>query len=125
MNLRQEHEASSRLIQLKVLAYCADVNILFAFMLCRGGGERGLSWQRQARVEGKEREVEDLQACLHHLFSSGISFPSLTALTACSAGAVPVGALCNKNPNLMRAVTLQVRCYTSMFLCFLCGSLYL
>ncbi|XP_037535396.1 prolyl endopeptidase-like [Nematolebias whitei] len=78
-----------------------------AYCHIRGGGERGLSWQRQARVEGKEREVEDLQACLHHLFSLGISFPSLTALTACSAGAVPVGALCNKNPNLMRAVTLQ------------------
>ncbi|XP_037829557.1 prolyl endopeptidase-like isoform X2 [Kryptolebias marmoratus] len=78
-----------------------------AYCHIRGGGERGLSWQRRARVEGKERGVEDLQACLHHLFSLGISSPSLTALTACSAGAVPVGALCNKNPNLMRAITLQ------------------
>ncbi|XP_008296298.1 prolyl endopeptidase-like [Stegastes partitus] len=80
-----------------VLAYCH----------IRGGGERGLSWQRQARVEGKQRGVEDLQACLHHLFSSGVSSPSLAALTACSAGAVPVGALCNRHPHMIRAVTLQ------------------
>ncbi|XP_013885806.1 prolyl endopeptidase-like [Austrofundulus limnaeus] len=78
-----------------------------AYCHIRGGGERGLSWQRQAQVEGKTRGVEDLQACLNHLFSLGISSPSLTALTACSAGAVPVGALCNKNPNLMRAIVLH------------------
>ncbi|KAM3863381.1 prolyl endopeptidase-like [Diretmus argenteus] len=80
-----------------VLAYCH----------IRGGGERGLSWQRQARAEGKQRGVEDLLACLHHLFSTGASCPALTALTSCSAGAVPVGALCNTHPHLMRAVTLQ------------------
>lgn len=59
-------------------------------------------------MEGKQRGLEDLQACLHHLFSLGVSSPSLTALTACSAGAVPVGALCNRHPHMMRAVTLQV-----------------
>ncbi|XP_023134272.2 prolyl endopeptidase-like isoform X1 [Amphiprion ocellaris] len=80
---------------------------ILAYCHIRGGGERGLTWQRQARVEGKQRGVEDLQACLHHLFSSGVSSPSLTALTACSAGAVPVGALCNRHPHMIRAVTLQ------------------
>uniref|UniRef100_A0A3P9N657 Prolyl endopeptidase n=1 Tax=Poecilia reticulata TaxID=8081 RepID=A0A3P9N657_POERE len=78
-----------------------------AYCHIRGGGERGLSWHRQARVEGKRRGVEDLQACLQKLFSSGVSSASLTALTACSAGAVPVAALCNWKPNTMRAVTLQ------------------
>ncbi|XP_049591717.1 prolyl endopeptidase-like [Syngnathus scovelli] len=78
-----------------------------AYCHIRGGGERGLAWQRQARVQGKHRGVEDLQACLHHLFSSGVSSPSRSALTARSAGAVPVGALCNTQPNMMRAVVLQ------------------
>ncbi|KAM4607434.1 prolyl endopeptidase-like [Polymixia lowei] len=78
-----------------------------AYCHIRGGGERGLAWHRQARVQGKRRGAEDLLACLHHLFSSGVSSPRLTALTACSAGAVPVGALCNTQPNLMRAVALQ------------------
>lgn len=74
----------------------------------RGGGEQGLAWQRAARMEGKPRGVDDLGACLLFLFSSGVSSPSLAALTACSAGAVPVGALCNRHPHLMRAVSLQV-----------------
>lgn len=78
-----------------------------AYCHVRGGGECGLSWYRQARVEGKQRSVEDLVACLQSLFSSGVSSSSLTALTACSAGAVPVGALCNLHPELIRAVTLQ------------------
>lgn len=79
-------------------------------ILPRGGGERGLSWQRQARVEGKNKGLEDLRECVRHLFSIGISSPSLTALTAFSAGAVPVGALCNTHPHMMRAVILQVVC---------------
>ncbi|XP_059215020.1 prolyl endopeptidase-like isoform X2 [Centropristis striata] len=78
-----------------------------AYCHIRGGGERGLSWQRQARMDSKQRGVEDLEACLRHLFSLGVSCPPLTALTACSAGAVPVGALCNRHPHMMRAVTLQ------------------
>ncbi|XP_053188710.1 prolyl endopeptidase-like [Scomber japonicus] len=102
-------------------AYGRDVNMDFspekrmlleqgwalAYCHIRGGGERGLSWQRQARVEGKQRGVEDLQACLHHLFSWGVSSPSLTVFTASSAGAVAVGALCNRHPHKMRAITLQ------------------
>ncbi|XP_068565515.1 prolyl endopeptidase-like isoform X1 [Cebidichthys violaceus] len=95
------------------MEFCPEKRLLLeqgwtlAYCHIRGGGERGLFWQRQARVEGKQRGVEDLQACLHHLFSVGVSSPSLAALTACSAGAVPVGALCNRHPRLVRAVTLQ------------------
>uniref|UniRef100_UPI0037E8CC89 prolyl endopeptidase-like n=1 Tax=Semicossyphus pulcher TaxID=241346 RepID=UPI0037E8CC89 len=95
------------------MEFCPEKRLLLeqgwalAYCHIRGGGEKGLSWHRQARVEGKVRSVEDLQSCLHHLFSLGVSSPSLTALTACSAGAVPVGALCNTHPHMMRAVTLQ------------------
>lgn len=78
-----------------------------AYCHVRGGGECGLSWYRQACVEGKQKSVEDLVACLQHLFSSGVSSSSLTALTACSAGAVPVGALCNQHPHLIKAATLH------------------
>ncbi|CAN9499618.1 unnamed protein product [Ophioblennius macclurei] len=78
-----------------------------AYCHIRGGGERGLSWHRQACVEGKQKGVEDLEACILHLFSLGVSAPSLTALETCSAGAVPAGALCNRRPGVMRAVALQ------------------
>ncbi|XP_078477807.1 prolyl endopeptidase-like [Lampetra planeri] len=93
--------------------FCPDRRLLLeggwalAYCHIRGGGERGLSWQRQARMEGKEKGVEDLRACLDHLFSLDVSSPALTALTACSAGAVPVGALCNRHPHMMQAVTLK------------------
>ncbi|KAM8739392.1 prolyl endopeptidase-like isoform 1-T1 [Acanthopagrus schlegelii] len=95
------------------MEFCPEKRLLLeqgwalAYCHIRGGGELGLSWQRQARVEGKHRGVEDLKACLHHLFSSGVSSPALTALTACSAGAVPVGVLCNEHPHMMQAVILQ------------------
>ncbi|KAL0983847.1 hypothetical protein UPYG_G00133520 [Umbra pygmaea] len=78
-----------------------------AYCHVRGGGERGLGWHRQGRMEAKLRGVEDLTACIHKLFDLGVSTPSLTALTARSAGAVLAGALCNQQPQLLRAVTLQ------------------
>ncbi|CAB1460271.1 unnamed protein product [Pleuronectes platessa] len=93
--------------------FCPEKRLLLeqgwalAYCHIRGGGEKGLSWQRQAREERKLKGVEDLHACLQHLFSLGVSSPSLTALKACSAGAVPVGALCNRHPHMIRAVTLQ------------------
>uniref|UniRef100_A0A673BAS0 Prolyl endopeptidase n=1 Tax=Sphaeramia orbicularis TaxID=375764 RepID=A0A673BAS0_9TELE len=98
-DLNMEFSPEKRLLleQGWALAYCH----------IRGGGERGLSWYRQACSEGKHRGVEDLAACLLHLFTSGVSSPSLTALTACSAGAVPVGAMCNRHPHMVKAVTLQ------------------
>lgn len=74
----------------------------------RGGGERGLGWHRAGRLEGKQRGVEDLAASIQWLFDLGVSRPGLAALTARSAGAVLVGALCNQQPHLLRAVTLQV-----------------
>lgn len=95
-------------VEISSLDLCVELNLCPLHLPPRGGGERGLAWQRQARVEGKQRGVEDLRACLY-LISSGVSSPSLTALTACSAGAVPVGALCNTHPHMMRAVALQVK----------------
>ncbi|KAJ8418461.1 hypothetical protein AAFF_G00141700 [Aldrovandia affinis] len=80
-----------------VLAYCH----------VRGGGERGLGWHQAGHLEGKQRGVEDLAACIQRLFDLGVSQPALTALTARSAGAVLGGALCNQHPHLLRAVTLQ------------------
>lgn len=63
--------------------------------------------------------MEDLRECLRYLFSVGVSYPSLTALTAFSAGAVPVGALCNTHPHMMQAVTLQVACEITGWFCLI------
>ncbi|XP_051945903.1 prolyl endopeptidase-like isoform X1 [Xyrauchen texanus] len=102
-------------------AYGVDLNMTFsaekrllledgwalAYCHVRGGGERGLAWHRAGSVLQKQRGVEDLSACIQTLHHLGVSKPALTALTACSAGAVLVGALCNQNPQLVRAVILQ------------------
>ncbi|XP_059928859.1 prolyl endopeptidase-like isoform X1 [Gadus macrocephalus] len=84
-----------------------DLGWVLAYCHIRGGGELGLSWHRQARMKGKRAGVEDLRACLLQLHARGISSPSRSAINASSAGAVPVGALCNTDPHLVRAVTLQ------------------
>lgn len=81
---------------------------LCCLWLDRGGGERGLAWHRAGSVLQKWRGVEDLAACIQTLHRLGVSHPALTALTARSAGAVLAGALCNHNPQLLRAVILQV-----------------
>ncbi|XP_015218385.2 prolyl endopeptidase-like [Lepisosteus oculatus] len=102
-------------------AYGVDINMAFkpekrmlldqgwtlAYCHVRGGGELGLSWHRAGCLERKHRGVEDLEACIKKLFDQGISQPALTGITAHSAGAILVGALCNEQPQLLRAVTLQ------------------
>uniref|UniRef100_A0A671L5W9 Prolyl endopeptidase n=1 Tax=Sinocyclocheilus anshuiensis TaxID=1608454 RepID=A0A671L5W9_9TELE len=105
-------------------AYGVDLNMAFstekrllledgwalAYCHVRGGGElgeRGLAWRQAGSVLQKRRGVEDLAACIQTLHHLGVSHPALPALTAHSAGAVLVGALCNHNPQLLKAVTLQ------------------
>ncbi|KAK1791515.1 hypothetical protein P4O66_013517, partial [Electrophorus voltai] len=102
-------------------AYGLDLNMAFspekrllldhgwalAYCHVRGGGECGLAWHRAGRLQLKHKGVEDLTASIHTLFSSGVSQPALTALTARSAGAVLAGALCNQHPQLLTAVLLQ------------------
>ncbi|KAK3554353.1 hypothetical protein QTP70_022163 [Hemibagrus guttatus] len=102
-------------------AYGLDLNMAFspekrlllednwalAYCHVRGGGECGLAWHRAGCLQHKQNGVEDLAACIQTLFQSGVSQPALTALTAHSAGAVLVGALCNQHPHLLRAVLLQ------------------
>ncbi|XP_072533824.1 prolyl endopeptidase-like [Salminus brasiliensis] len=82
-------------------------NWALAYCHVRGGGECGLAWHWAGCLQQKKKGVEDLSACIQTLFQSGVSQPTLTALTARSAGAVLAGALCNKHPQLLRAVHLQ------------------
>uniref|UniRef100_A0A673JS23 Prolyl endopeptidase n=1 Tax=Sinocyclocheilus rhinocerous TaxID=307959 RepID=A0A673JS23_9TELE len=74
-----------------------------AYCHVRGGGECGLAWHQAGSVLQKRRGVEDLAACIQTLHHLGVSHPALTALTARSAGAVLAGALCNHNPQLLKA----------------------
>lgn len=68
----------------------------------------GLQWHADGRLTKKLNGLADLEACIKTLHSQGFSQPSLTTLSAFSAGGVLAGALCNAKPELLRAVTLEV-----------------
>uniref|UniRef100_A0A673V0S4 Prolyl endopeptidase n=1 Tax=Suricata suricatta TaxID=37032 RepID=A0A673V0S4_SURSU len=84
-----------------------DDGWILAYCHVRGGGELGLQWHADGCLTKKLNGLADLEACIKTLHGQGFSQPSLTALTAFSAGGVLVGALCNSNPELLRAVTLE------------------
>ncbi|XP_051775598.1 prolyl endopeptidase-like [Erpetoichthys calabaricus] len=84
-----------------------DSGWILAYCHVRGGGELGLAWHAAGCLTKKKNGLDDLKACIVQLFKLGLSQPSLTALTASSAGGVLVGAFCNENPELIRAVVLR------------------
>ncbi|XP_074061175.1 prolyl endopeptidase-like isoform X2 [Macrotis lagotis] len=80
---------------------------ILAYCHVRGGGELGLSWHAGGCLNNKLNGLDDLEACIKFLHNLGFSEPASTALTTYSAGGILAGALCNSNPSLIRAVSLQ------------------
>ncbi|NXL59781.1 PPCEL protein, partial [Chordeiles acutipennis] len=80
---------------------------ILAYCHVRGGGEQGLSWHRDGCQYNKQKGLHDLKACIMLLHELGFSQPKYTALAAASAGGVLAGALCNTDPELIRAMVLQ------------------
>ncbi|KAM9297141.1 prolyl endopeptidase-like isoform 5-T5 [Morus bassanus] len=80
---------------------------ILAYCHVRGGGELGLSWHKDGCQHNKLKGLHDLKACITLLHELGFSQPKYTALAAASAGGVLAGALCNTDPELIRAVVLQ------------------
>ncbi|KAM6406539.1 prolyl endopeptidase-like isoform 7-T8 [Pluvialis apricaria] len=80
---------------------------ILAYCHVRGGGELGLSWHKDGCQRNKLKGLHDLEACIMLLHKLGFSQPKYTALSAASAGGVLAGALCNTDPELIRAMVLQ------------------
>ncbi|XP_009979929.1 PREDICTED: prolyl endopeptidase-like [Tauraco erythrolophus] len=80
---------------------------ILAYCHVRGGGELGLSWHKDGCQHNKLKGLHDLKACIMLLHELGFSQPKHTALAAASAGGVLAGALCNTDPQLIRAMVLQ------------------
>ncbi|XP_051469814.1 prolyl endopeptidase-like isoform X3 [Apus apus] len=80
---------------------------ILAYCHVRGGGELGLRWHRDGCQHNKLKGLHDLRACISLLHEVGFSQPKHTALAAASAGGVLAGALCNTDPELIRAMVLQ------------------
>ncbi len=53
--------------------------------------------------------MQDLHSCLVYLHAVGYSSPSKTALFGKSSGALAVGNLCNRWPQLIQAAILEVQ----------------
>ena len=51
---------------------------------------------------------KDFEACTQALHRRGYSTPELTAASGTSAGGLIVGAVCNRSPELFKAVILKV-----------------
>ncbi|XP_075352391.1 prolyl endopeptidase-like isoform X8 [Mycteria americana] len=81
---------------------------ILAYCHVRGGGELGLSWHKDGCQHNKLKGLHDLKACITLLHELGFSQPKYTALAAASAGGVLAGALCNADPELIRAMVLQM-----------------
>ncbi|XP_040984221.1 prolyl endopeptidase-like isoform X9 [Aquila chrysaetos chrysaetos] len=81
---------------------------ILAYCHVRGGGELGLSWHKDGCQYNKLKGLHDLKACIMLLHQLGFSQPKYTALAAASAGGVLAGALCNTDPELIRAMVLQM-----------------
>ncbi|XP_072188227.1 prolyl endopeptidase-like isoform X3 [Excalfactoria chinensis] len=80
---------------------------ILAYCHVRGGGELGLRWHKDGCQHNKLKGLHDLKACIMLLHELGFSQPKYTALTAASAGGVLAGAICNSDPELIRAMVLQ------------------
>ena len=52
--------------------------------------------------------VQDFEACTQALHRLGYSCPQFTAASGTSAGGLIVGAVCNRSPELFKAVILKV-----------------
>ena len=61
--------------------------------------------------------VEDFEACAQALHRLGYSCSQLTAATGTSAGGLIVGAVCNRSPELVKAVILKVSCSCCSYVC--------
>lgn len=79
-----------------------------AFCHVRGGGELGREWYLDGKLQNKHKGFEDFEACAKALHNLGYSNPQLTAARGTSAGGLIVGAVCNRSPELFKAVILKV-----------------
>ncbi|KNC82458.1 hypothetical protein SARC_05250 [Sphaeroforma arctica JP610] len=82
----------------------------FVYALChvRGGGEHGKRWHRMGKLMNKHRSFEDMEACVRHLHSAGVSQASLTAIRGSSAGGLLAAAVVIRSPFLFKCAVMKV-----------------
>ena len=75
----------------------------------RGGGELGVQWHEQGKLEHKHNSFLDFIACAEYLIANRITHPNLIAAKGTSAGGTLVGhCALNLRPDLFKACILEV-----------------
>lgn len=73
----------------------------------RGGGEFGLEWWEQGRLQHKQRTFDDLFAIAQELVVEGLTVPDKLAFHGASGGGLTAGAAIAQRPDLFRAVVAR------------------
>lgn len=82
---------------------------VLAQAMVRGGGEQGIHWHEQGKLEKKHNSFSDLISCAEYLIASRLTHPNLLAARGTSAGGTLVAQTClNLKPELFRAAILEV-----------------
>lgn len=77
--------------------------------MVRGGGEKGIFWHGQGKLQKKPNSFKDFIACAEYLIAQRITHPNLLAARGASAGGTLVAQSClNIYPELFRACVLNV-----------------
>jgi len=75
----------------------------------RGGGDRGVQWHENGKLNKKHNSFQDLIACAEYLVANRITHPNLIAAKGSSAGATLVAhTALNLRPDLFKACILEV-----------------
>ncbi|RYD65609.1 MAG: S9 family peptidase [Verrucomicrobiaceae bacterium] len=84
-----------------------DLGGTFVFVHVRGGGEKGKIWHDGGRGVNKAKTIEDLIDVMKALRAQGFGKDGGIMLSGSSAGAIPVGGLLDREPELVQAVAIE------------------
>lgn len=92
---------------------------VLAQAMVRGGGEQGIGWHEQGKLQHKPNSFSDLISCTEYLIANRVTHPNLLAARGTSAGGTLVAQTClNLRPELFRAAILEVP-FLDVLSCFL------
>jgi len=74
----------------------------------RGGGEKGVKWHLDGKLENKPNSFYDFLASVEFLVAEKITHPNLLVAKGVSAGGLLVGHCINMKPEYFRAAILKV-----------------
>jgi oligopeptidase B len=85
-----------------------DRGFFLAYAHVRGGGEFGKAWWDAGKLMKKKDAVTDYIACADYLIKQGYTNKGMITASGNSAGGLVIGAAVNAQPELFRAVLLDM-----------------